>query len=127
MSEKAGRGHRRHLAHHRILSNEIPMKMYAMLCSFGLMAGCAPPAPEPLTPEQYKAQYEARQAAVEAAANAKINENKVIIPKSPGVPYERELTIICVRGMEYYYAEHGWSIWFTPVMNYATLAPAPCR
>lgn len=118
----------RHLAHHRLLPNERHMKkMYAMLCLFGFMAGCNASEPPPLTPEQYKEQYEARQAAAEAAAKAKLKPNTVIIPKGPGVPYERELTIICVRGVKYYYAERGWSTWFTPVMSaYGNRDPEPC-
>lgn len=91
------------------------MKMYAMLCLFGLAAGCTPPEPEPLTPDQYKAQYEARQAVVQAAANAKNNENKVIIPKGPDVKYQVELTIICLQGIQYYYQREGPAVWLAPV------------
>lgn len=109
---------RLHSPRDRLLPNEEPMKkMYAMLCLFGLMAGCnAQEPPQPvLTPEEYKQQYEARQAAVEAAAKAKLNKNEVVIPKGPGVPYERTLTIICLQGIQYYYLDYGSAVWFAPV------------
>lgn len=99
----------------RFLPNEVPVKkMYMMLCLMGLMAGCNAEE-QPLTPEEYKVQYEARQAAAEAAAKAKLRPNTVMIPKGPDIRYEVELTIVCLQGIQYYYQQSGHSVWFAPV------------
>lgn len=121
-------GDRGHPSHYRVLPNKEPMKkLYAMLCLFGFVAGCNAQEPPELTPEQYKERYEARQAAAEAAAKANHKQNTVIIPKGPGVEYERELTIVCIKGMQYYYHEHGWSVWFAPVVQTGSFAAVGCK
>ncbi|MNC15228.1 hypothetical protein D3C75_630360 [compost metagenome] len=115
----------RHLAHHRLFPNERHMKkMYAMLCLFGFMAGCNASEPPPLTPEQYKAQYEAKQEAERLKAEA--NSKQLVIPPAGGYA-EIQLNIVCLQGIQYYHRISGHSVWFAPVMNRYSRTAEDCK